>query len=84
MFRTPPPEIAMCLAEERRRNLMESAPGRSQGGTLDRNPRSLHCVVIANLGRFVHCLEAALAKFQSASEADGFDVPSLSERAGRS
>ena len=51
MFRTPPPEIAMVLAENHRRNLMASARKRSTGGTGDPNPRSFLSVVVASLGQ---------------------------------
>ena len=46
MFRTPPPELAMTLAEDHRRNLMASAGKRPTGGTGDRNRRSFLCVVV--------------------------------------
>lgn len=53
MFRTPPPELAMTLAEDRRHNLMESAGKRPTGGTDDRNRSSFLYVVVSSLGRLV-------------------------------
>ena len=72
MFRTPPPELAMTLAEDRRHNLMESAGKRPTGGTDDRNRSSFLYVVVSSLGQLVRCLEATLAKFQTASKVDRF------------
>ena len=51
MFRTPPPELAMTLAEDHRHNLMASAGNQPTGGTGNRNGRSFLCIVAASLGR---------------------------------
>jgi hypothetical protein len=70
MFRTPPPELAMTLAEDRRHYLMESAGKGPTGGTDDRNRSSFLSVVVSSFGQLVLCLEATLAKFQTASKVD--------------
>jgi hypothetical protein len=75
MFRTPPPGLAMTLAEDRRHNLMESAGKRPTGSTDDRNRSSFLYVVVSSLGQLVRCLEATLAKFQTASKVDRVAEP---------
>ena len=84
MFRTPPPEMAMALAENHRRDLMASARKGSTGGTGDPNPRSFLCVVVAGLVQLIRCLEATLAQFQTASKVDRFVEPPRGQRVSRS
>ena len=84
MFRTPPPELAMTLAEDHRRNLMASAGNQPTGATGNRNGRSFLCTLAASLGRLARSLEATLARFQTASNDGHFAEPFPGQRVGRS
>jgi hypothetical protein len=80
MFRTPPPELAMALAENHRRDLMASARKRSTGGTGGPNPRSFLSLVVASVGRLIRRFDATLAKFHTASKVDGSAAPPWGQR----
>lgn len=84
MLRAPPPEMAMALAEEHRRDLMELAGKQPTDGAGHRNPRSFLCVAVAGLAQLVRCLDAVRANPWAASKVASFTEPSSGQRAARS